>query len=97
MDQEKRKANYDGEAMAEEMHRARMARTMQRPIRGDSVQKLVTRIYVEATEEEMDRLMPGATASPEEVVAWARAETNSAILARRAKWRAFWALQPPPS
>lgn len=82
--------------MVEEMHRAHMERTMRRPPRGDSIQKLITRICVEAAPEEMARMIPGSSASSEEIVAWARAEVTSSIPAQRVKWRAFWSLQPPP-
>lgn len=86
---------YDGEEMAEEMHRARMRRTMRLPSRGDSMVKLATRICVEASEEEMEQMMQGEVISPEEVIAWARAEMSSPSSVGRAKWRAFWSLQPP--
>ena len=77
----------------EESHRVWMERTMRRPGRGDTPKKLVTRICVEATEEEMARMIPMDSSSPEEVISWARAEMHSHIPEQRAKWRAFWSLQ----
>ena len=77
----------------EERHRVRMERTMRRPGHGDTLKKLVTRICVEATEEEMARMIPMDSSSPEEVISWARAEMHSHIPEQRAKWRAIRTLQ----
>lgn len=77
----------------EERHRERMERTMRRPGHRDTPRKLVTQICVEATSEEMARMIPADSAAPEEIINWARAEMDSHIPEQRRKWRAFWALQ----
>lgn len=78
-----------------ERQRARMVRAMRLPRLGrDTRQKLVTRICVEATEEELGRWIAGRSPTAEEIIEWARQETTSASLAQRARWKAFWSLQP---
>lgn len=81
--------------MAEEMHQARMSRTMRLPTHGDTIQKRVTRICVEASEEELELLLKGALTEPEEIISWALAAAESRIPSRRVKRRTFWSLQPP--
>lgn len=89
------RARGEEEALAEEMHRERMKRTMRIPTRGDTIQKRVTRICVEASEEELELMLRGASTEPEEIISWALAAAESRISSRRVKWRAFWSLQPP--
>lgn len=73
-----------------------MVRSMRIPVpRRDTVVKLVTRILVETSEEEIMVVMQGSEKAPEEIIEWARRMTSSQILDQRTKWKMFWSLQPP--
>lgn len=57
-----------------EGHLKRMATVMRLPRRNiDSVQKLVTRICVDAIEMEMALMAPGQCTPPDQIIAWALA------------------------
>lgn len=60
----------------------------------DNYQKLVSRIIVAATEEELRVQLHGRNRSAEEMIAWARSQMESIDLFQRACWKAFWEIQP---